>query len=151
MTKAIPASPQPSPALRERGQDFARRLRRGSTDAERLIWSRLRDRRLGSFKFRRQHPIGPFFADCACIEAMLVVELDGGQHFEDLAIAADHQRTQYFESLGFQVLRFDNGQVVRETTAVLQVILDSAQLRCDHPHPSSLPQAGEGAKPGAFQ
>jgi very-short-patch-repair endonuclease len=58
----------------------ARAMRRAPTESERLLWSRLRDRRLRGFKFRRQHPIGQFIADFACMERRLIVEADGGQH-----------------------------------------------------------------------
>ena len=104
----------------------ARELRKNLTDAERLLWYHLRNRQLGGHKFRRQHPIGPFFADFACIEKMLVVEIDGGQHA--LEKDKDKQRTAYLESEGFNVLRFWNNQVLNETEAVLErikSILDS--------------------------
>jgi adenine-specific DNA-methyltransferase len=104
----------------------------------------LRNRQLAGFKFRRQYPIGPFFADFACCEAGLVVELDGGQHFEPGAIAADARRSAVLERAGFAVLRFDNRQVLAEAGAVLAAI--HHWLSTNHPHPSPLPQAGEGAR-----
>jgi very-short-patch-repair endonuclease len=130
--------------LRERVGVRARGLRQSSTDAERLLWHHLRDRRLARFKFRRQHPIGPYFADFACIDAHLVVELDGAQHFERDAQAKDVRRTASMSAAGWQVLRFDNGQVLQETQGVLQAILGA--LHSNSPHPSPLPQAGEGVE-----
>ena len=132
----------PLSRTRERPRVRARELRRSSPDAERLLWRHLRDHRLGGFKFRRQHPIGPFFADFACIEARLVVELDGSQHFEPEAVQADARRTQMLKANGFHVLRFDDRQMLTETDAVLSVIHD--WLLTHHPHPNPLPRAGEG-------
>jgi adenine-specific DNA-methyltransferase len=120
----------------------ARELRRSSPDAERALWQRLRDRQLGGHKFRRQHPIGRHYADFACVEARLVVELDGGQHFEPDAIAADAQRTAALNANGFHVLRFTDREALIERAAVLARILDWLQIH--HPHPSPLPPAGEG-------
>jgi very-short-patch-repair endonuclease len=122
----------------------ARALRAASSDAERALWQHLRDRRLEGFKFRRQVPIGPFFADFACIEARLVIELDGGQHFEPASEAADTRRTQQLARHGYTVLRFDNRQMLVQGEAVLGRIREWL-LSHDHPHPSPLPRAGEGA------
>jgi very-short-patch-repair endonuclease len=123
----------------------ARRLRRASPDAELKLWNRLRNRQLAGHKFRRQHPIGPFFADFACVESGLIVELDGGQHFEPQAMEADRQRTEALQSLGFHVLRFDNRQALIEINAVLEQI--HLWLETPRPHPNPLPRAGEGAHP----
>lgn len=92
--------------LRERARVRARALRQGQTDAEALLWSRLRSRQLLGLKFRRQHPLGNYFADFACIEIGLIVELDGGQHGEDRAVDYDKNRTEALLAMGFQVLRF---------------------------------------------
>lgn len=119
-----------------------RALRQSSPDAERLLWRHLRDRRLDGHKFRRQHPVGPSFADFALIEAALIVELDGGQHVEAAAAAADARRTQVLVANGFHVLRLDDRQMLVETDAVLGAIHD--WLQTNHPHPSPLPPAGEG-------
>ena len=127
---------------RERDRVRARELRKVSPDAERTIWKHLRSWQLDGYKFRRQHPIGPFFADFACIEVGLVVEFDGGQHFEPEAIRRDEQRTTLLQQAGFQVLRFDDRQALTETAGVLQSILD--WLHVHHPHPNPLPPAGEG-------
>ena len=130
---------------RERARVRARALRESATDAERLIWSRLRDRRLDGYKFRRQHPVGAFFTDFACVEAKLVVELDGGQHFDECAQSSDARRTALLVERGFQVLRFTNREALVETEAVLNVV--HAWLVANRPHPNPLPQAGEGANP----
>jgi adenine-specific DNA-methyltransferase len=129
---------------RERARVRARELRSASTDAERLLWSRLRDRRLRGHKFLRQHPVDRFFADFACLEAKLIVELDGGQHYDDPARAADDRRTLALVAQGFQVLRFSNRDVLTGCEAVLGRILEALAAR--DPHPNPLPQAGEGER-----
>ena len=73
--------------VRERAGVRARALRRQQTEAEALLWRHLRSRQVLGLKFRRQHPIGPYFADFACIDIGLVIELDGGQHADDSAAA----------------------------------------------------------------
>jgi very-short-patch-repair endonuclease len=103
----------------------ARELRQGQTDAEALLWSRLRNRQLAGLKFRRQRPIANYIADFACIEIGLVVELDGGQHIEQAEY--DGQREQQMQQAGFQTLRFWNHDVLNETEAVMEKILHVAQ------------------------
>ncbi len=98
----------------------ARELRENQTDAERLLWSRLRGRQLAGFKFRRQHPVPPFIVDFACIEARLIVELDGGQHAENAS--ADARRTACIEREGFRILRFWNNEVLGNLEGVLETI-----------------------------
>lgn len=119
----------------------ARELRQSQTDAEALLWSRLRDRRLLGLKFRRQRPILGYFADFACLEIGLVIELDGGQHASDEAAASDSGRTAALSSAGFQVLRFWNHDVLRNTEAVMQQILNVARERASTltPTPGSSP------------
>ena len=120
----------------------ARELRVTSPDAERKLWSRLRDRRLGGCKFRRQHPVGRYFADFACIEVGLIVELDGGQHFEPEAMEADARRSAALKAAGFDVLRFTDREALMEIDAVLQALKN--WLDSKFPHPNPLPPAGEG-------
>jgi very-short-patch-repair endonuclease len=98
----------------------ARQLRRTQTDAERVLWARLRSRQLHGVKFRRQQPLGPYVADFCSHEAQLVIELDGSQHAEQ--VAADEQRTNYIQSRGFRVLRFWNDQVLINPKGVLETI-----------------------------
>lgn len=127
---------------RERaGVRVARALRRSSTDAEALLWSKLRARQLGGLKFRRQHPLEGYVLDFACIEARLAVEIDGGQHAQCDAVQRDDLRTQVIGSCGLRVLRFWNNEVLSNLEGVLQVIAEAAQ-----PHPNPLPPAGEGAE-----
>jgi very-short-patch-repair endonuclease len=99
----------------------ARALRRDQTDAERKLWSILRNRQLEGFKFRRQVAIDRFFADFACVQAKLVVELDGGQHAE--RVMEDAERTQVLEACGWRVIRFWNHDVLAESDGVAQSIL----------------------------
>ena len=115
--------------LRERAgvRVRARALRNAQTDAEALLWSRLRARQLGNLKFRRQRPIGSYFADFACLEIGLVIELDGGQHAEDAGVAHDQKRSDAMAALGFQTLRFWNNEVLLQTEAVLEKILQFAE------------------------
>jgi very-short-patch-repair endonuclease len=93
-------------------------LRQSATDAEKTLWTHLRNRHLAGLKFRRQHPIGPYIADFACPEAKLVVELDGGRHTE----ATDARRTAYLEAQGNTVVRFWNNEVLQNTEGVLEVL-----------------------------
>jgi primosomal protein N' (replication factor Y) len=88
------------------------------------MWSALRDRRLKAYKFRRQHPIGAFIADFACTEHGLVVELDGGQHADNMA---DARRTARLESQGWRVIRFWNNDILSNTAGVVDTILQVLQ------------------------
>jgi len=112
------------------------------TDAEAHLWRLLRGRHLTGFKFRRQFPIDRYIADFVCLDARLIVEVDGGQHNERLA--QDAERTRCLEASGYRVLRFWNHDVLKSSEQVLQVIWDTLH----HPHPSPLPPAGEGAQAG---
>ena len=104
-------------------RDRARALRRDDTDAEARLWNALRARRLGGWKWRRQVPTGPFILDFFCVEAGLVVELDGGQHSEQ--VAYDARRTEYLERLGLRVIRFWNSDVLTDRNAVCLTILEA--------------------------
>ncbi|MGA8032980.1 MAG: DUF559 domain-containing protein [Casimicrobiaceae bacterium] len=115
----------------------ARQLRRESTDAEQRLWWLLRDRRLAGHKFRRQHSIGPYFADLACVERRIIIELDGGQHVERRAY--DDRRSTWLEGRGWRVLRFWDDDVLLRTGDVLEVIV---RAFADAPHPGPLPASG---------
>ncbi|MHB1291125.1 MAG: endonuclease domain-containing protein, partial [Sulfuricella sp.] len=88
-----------------------RTLRHNMTDAEQALWKRLRGCQVKGRKFRRQHPFGNFILDFVCLEAKLVVEIDGGQHNGS---AQDMVRDQMLESAGFRIMRFWNNQVLNE-------------------------------------
>ena len=100
----------------------ARVLRKNSTDAERLLWSEIRDHRMQGLSFRRQVPIGNYIADFVCHAARLAIELDGGQHFSDDQEAADARRSAIIEAKGFRVLRFSNHDVITNLSGVLETI-----------------------------
>ena len=125
-----------NPERRER----ARQLRREMTPAERVLWKHLRGSRFDGFKFRRQHPIGPFFADMAFHECRLLIELDGETHLGKEK--NDDKRTLYLNQHQWLVLRFWNTQVYDDTEAVLESIYRACQDR-KPPHPRPLsPEAG---------
>ena len=105
-----------------------RRLRSEQTDAESVLWRHLRNRQLLGFKFRRQHAITPYVVDFYCHEASLVIELDGGHHAK--MMNQDMVRKNYLESKGLLVLRFWNNEVLQETEAVLQKILQILENNC---------------------
>ena len=98
----------------------ARSLRKADNDAERALWSVLRNRQLNGAKFTRQLSIGPYFADFACREEHLVVELDGSQHADSLR---DAIRDRYLERIGYRVLRFWNHEVFEDTDVVLEHVV----------------------------
>ena len=103
----------------------ARTLRRSSTRAETKFWKRVRNRQLGGFKLRRQHPIDGYFADFACEEARLVIELDGEAHLGEEVY--DAIRTQVIEAAGWRVVRVANMEVLRDIEGTLARLL--AELR----------------------
>jgi 2-isopropylmalate synthase len=102
----------------------ARALRLEMTDAERRLWSLLRDRRLEGCKFRRQRPLGPFIADFVSIEHRLVIEADGGQHNGN---DRDARRTTWLEKRGWRVLRFWNNDILENPEGVRDAILNVLQ------------------------
>ena len=97
-------------------------LRREMTDAERLLWLRLRGKQLMGVQFYRQKPLGNYVVDFYAPRAKVVVEVDGSQHLQQPAVKADAERDQYLSGRGLNVLRFDNLQVLRETESVLDTI-----------------------------
>lgn len=111
----------------------ARKLRRDQTEAEKRLWYRLRNRQLGGYKFKRQYPVQPYIVDFFCEEKGLVVELDGGQHTPE----KDKRRTECLENQGFQIVRFWNNDVLKNTEGVLQTILDKLNnMATISPHPN---------------
>jgi very-short-patch-repair endonuclease len=100
----------------------ARVLRTNSTDAEKALWRLVRAHRLNGIGFRRQTPIGPYIVDFVSHSAKLVIELDGGQHYEDANKRRDERRDNFLRSKGFRVLRFGNHDVMTNREGVWDVI-----------------------------
>ncbi len=124
-----------SSAMNDRQRHFARRMRAQPTDAERILWHRLRhDVVLSGSHFRRQAAIGPFIVDFVSRRAKLVIELDGGQHSEN---AADMERTRRIEERGYRVLRFWNHDVLNNINSILEEI-----QRALTPTPDPSPRGG---------
>ena len=106
----------------------ARTLRKADNDAERALWSELKGRRLGGAKFTRQFPIGPYFADFACRDGRLVVELDGSQHADS---EYDRRRDAFMIDEGWSVLRFWNIDALLQRDAVIDTIIAALERRLD--------------------
>lgn len=107
---------KPRHALRS----FARGLRNNCTDAERVLWRYLRKSQLEGVKFRRQHPLEVYIVDFVSLDKRLVVEIDGGQHAEN--VEYDERRDECLRPNGFVVLRFWNNEVIENIEGVLEVI-----------------------------
>lgn len=120
----------------------ARELRSGMTDAERALWRHLRARQLQGWKFRRQYPIAGFIADFACVEASLVIELDGGQHVEQ--VDYDRMGADRLNDAGYRVPRFWNHEVLGNMEGVIDSII--AAMLQPHPHPHPPLQGRGGSK-----
>ena len=101
--------------------ETAKSLRTSSTDAERLLWSRLRTKQVCGCKFRRQEQIGRFIVDFVCYDRQLVIEADGGQHAQEKE--KDEERTAWLNSQGFTVLRFWNHEVLTNPDGVIETIM----------------------------
>ncbi|MDO8414348.1 MAG: endonuclease domain-containing protein [Gallionellaceae bacterium] len=108
-----------------------RKLRKTMTDAEKKLWQQLRGKQFDGYKFRRQHPFDDFILDFVCLEAKLVVEVDGGQHFES---SRDKTRDGVLTQAGFRVVRFWNNQVLNEMESVVEFIW--LELKRPNPSPS---------------
>ena len=113
----------------------ARRLRKNMTDTEKVLWRSLRSKQINNFKFRRQAPIGKYIVDFVCFEQKLVIELDGGQHSEQ--INYDRERSLWLENQGFRILRFWNHDVLGKINIVLEEIVKFLT-----PHLNPPPQGG---------
>ena len=117
---------------------FAKQLRRNMTEAELLLWRHLRGHRLLGVKFKRQQPLGNYIVDFVCFGGKLVIEVDGGQHLDN---RQDQQRDAWLRSQGFEVLRFWNNEVLEQTEAVLERILQVLS-----PSPQPLSREGRGVR-----
>jgi very-short-patch-repair endonuclease len=123
----------------------ARRLRRNMTDVERKLWARLRDAQLGGYKFRRQHPLGPYVPDFFCESERLAVEIDGEQHADNKD--KNDRRTAWLVARGWRVIRFWNHEVTENIEGVLE------RLRLElpaapHPRAARAPSPSGRGLPG---
>ena len=119
----------------------ARQLRKNLTDAERLLWRRLRLWRVDGFKFRRQQPLGNYIVDFVCLEKRLIIEVDGGQHAQQANYDTD--RDAWLRNQGFVILRFWNNDVLKNIDGVMEVIAKNLQST---PLPQSFPARGKEVK-----
>ncbi|MDI1270327.1 MAG: DUF559 domain-containing protein [Polaromonas sp.] len=119
---------------------FAKSLRRDMTDGECLLWQRLRGEQLG-FKFRRQHPMGAYVADFACLAPRLIVEIDGSQHGDRQAY--DGRRDTFFSRQGFEVMRFPANLPFSDLQSMVEAIFNRLnELASAAPIPT-FPQRGK--------
>ncbi len=116
------------------------------SDAEQALWNVLRGRQVSDLKFRRQHPFGDYILDFVCLENKLIIEVDGGQHGEQ--VGYDENRTQKLQASGFRVLRFWNSEVPKGIESVKEKIWLAVQELQPHP-PPNLPLEGGGVRKGA--
>ena len=121
----------------------AKSLRTNQTEAEQRMWYHLRAHRFMDLKFKRQKPMGRYIVDFVCVERQLIIELDGGQHAEQ--VAYDQHRDQWLRSQGYTVLRFWNNEVMGNLEGVLEQVRITLDLNSLSP-PAPLPQMGEGSK-----
>ena len=122
----------------------SRELRRDGSRAEKICWHLIRDRRIDGVKFRRQHPIGPYFADFACVSKKLVIEIDGEHHA--FQVEADARRTAVIEREGWRVIRFWANEVVQNPEGIWAAIEIALSDRSPvTPSPSLSPKRGRGA------
>ena len=102
-------------------KEHARKNRKEMTQAEQILWESLREN-INSYKFRRQHPIGDYITDFACVTAKIIIEVDGGYHDDPQQQQDDQWRTEFIERNGFRVLRFSNDEVLYNLSAVIKDI-----------------------------
>jgi very-short-patch-repair endonuclease len=107
-----------NPVIRRRAQA----LRSELTDAERILWSKLKGRQVNGWQFRNQHPVGPYIADFACVKARLIIEVDGASHTEDAQLAHDERRSAFLRKQGWHVHRVWNIDIYNNLNAVLDGI-----------------------------
>jgi very-short-patch-repair endonuclease len=129
---------------------FAREMRAEPTDAERRLWSILRKHRLAGFRFRRQYPVCGYIADFVCLDMKVIIEADGGQHREPEALRYDQERTARLGEVGFEVLRFSDRDILKETDIVANEIykwlverssaMERAKSVRKNPHPDPPPE-----------
>lgn len=114
------------PGLYEILKEYSKKNRQYQTEAEHFLWESIRGENLG-YRFKRQHIIGCFIADFVCLEKKLIIEVDGGYHYEAEQMLRDKYRTECLNKFGFDVIRFDNEEILDNIDNVLQQILNKLQ------------------------
>ena len=122
----------------------ARRLRRAMTLPEAILWRELRRRTLAGFRFRRQHPVGPFVLDFYCPEARLALEVDGAAHDHPIRAAQDEHRTSWLAERGIRVLRLPARDVLRGDDA--EHVLPTIEAACAELAGCSPARGGAGGR-----
>lgn len=113
----------------------SRGLRKEMTDAERMLWIKIKKKQLNNLQFYRQKIIGDYIVDFYCPRAKIVIEVDGGQHYEEEGIKKDEIRDNYLKNLGFKVLRFTNLDVLKNIGGVMDEICRNCKIPPDPPLP----------------
>jgi very-short-patch-repair endonuclease len=126
----------------------AKSLRKNQTEQESKLWQFVRGHRFASFKFRRQQPMGDYIVDFVCHAAKLIIELDGEQHGEDVAIRHDERRARFLERSGYRIVRFSNAEFLTNTQVILDFIYNELTNPSPGPAGHPLPQ-GERDYSGA--
>ena len=125
------------------GVEHARDLRQSASPPERILWKRLRGQRLAGLKFRRQHPMGPFVADSYCVEAGLVLEIDGRAAHSGERWDHDRRRDRWMTERGVEVVRISASDITTDLDGVLQMITRVARRRLDQLSGKCAPSATE--------
>ena len=107
-------------------KEYANENRKHQTEAERCLWDSLRNGNTG-YSFKRQHIVGMYIADFICIEARLIIEVDGGYHSQWEQMEVDANRTHVLEQMGFRVIRFSNEEIIGDIDNVLDVIISTIE------------------------
>ena len=126
--------------MKRKNIDKCRALRKNQTDAEKKLWSLLRNRQLGGLKFRRQFSVGRYILDFYCPEYGIAIEVDGGQHYEADGLMNDALRTKALSAAGIQIIRFSNLEILENIEGVYESILSFFR---NTPSPQSSPPGGE--------
>jgi very-short-patch-repair endonuclease len=141
-TTQKPRRPKKERPQRDGMVGAARQLRSNPTEAETMLWEALRRKQVGGMRFRRQRVIGPYIVDFCCLSHKLVVEVDGAHHHNEEYREYDEDRTSYLEANGFQVLRFNNVEVLTDIESVVARINWGDGCGGTNPSlPTSLPSA----------
>lgn len=122
---------------RETTKEKRKELRKNQTDAERLLWSKLRNKQLNGYKFFRQYGVGSYIVDFYCPLLKVVIEIDGGQHYSQEGIAYDHQREEFLKTENIKVIRFTNLDVLKNIEGIYET------LQIELPQPLFIKKRGE--------